>query len=93
MAEIRTETFTTGSVVTTYTPPETVREWIERHTEALKNLTPDSNPLVTTWPIKDPPCTASTSTTRQSGQSDPQFINSHTTEYLLDMMDDNPDPS
>ena len=62
MAEIRTATFTSGDVVTTYQSPETVRAWVLRHANAIKGKTPDSNPLVTTWPIKDPPGTASTST-------------------------------
>jgi len=93
MAEIRTSTFTSGDVVTTHQPPESVRAWVERHSNAIKLQTPDSDPLVTTWPIKDPPGTASTSTDRGSGQPDAEFIEGHIVAYLYDMMDANPDPS
>lgn len=93
MAEIRTETFTSGDIVTTYQAPESVRDWVQRHADAIKGLAPDSDPLVTTWPIKDPPYSTSTSTPRGSGQSDEEFIESHTVGFLLDMMTDNPDPA
>lgn len=93
MAEIRTETFTSGDIVTTYQAPESVRDWVQRHADAIKGNTPDSDPLVTTWPIKDPPYSASTSTARKSGQSDAGFVEDHTVEFLLDMMADNPDPT
>ena len=93
MAELRTSTFTSGDVVTTYQFPETVRDWVLRHGVAIKQQTPDSDPLVTTWPIKDPPGTASTSTDRGSGQSNGDFIDDHIVDYLLDMMTENPDPS
>lgn len=93
MAEIRTATFTSGDAVTTHQSGESVRDWVERHIDSLKNLTPDSDPLVTTWPIKDPPGTASTSTTRIPGESHDSFISRHVEAVLLDMVDDNPDPS
>ena len=93
MAEIRTSTFTSGDVVTTHQPPESVRDWVARHSAAIKLQTPDSDPLVTTWPIKDPPGSASTSTDRGTGQSDGEFIDDHIVDYLLDMMTENPDPS
>lgn len=93
MASITTSTFTSGDVVTTYQAPETVRSWVKRHNAAIKAQTPDSDPLVTTWPIKDPPGTASTSTDRLSGQSDIAFIQSHITDYESHMATNEPDPA
>lgn len=93
MAEIRTATFSSGDVVTTHQPPESVRDWVQRHNDALKNKTPAYEELVTTWPIKDPPGTHSTTTQRESGQSNPAFIAQHIEDYLTDMVSYPPDPS
>lgn len=93
MATITTATFTTGDENTSHQSGESVRDWVVRHGDAIKLLVPDSDPLVTTWPIKDPPGTKSTSTTRLTGESDASFIDRHITAYELDMATDNPDPS
>lgn len=93
MAEIRTQTFTTGDVVTTYQTPELVRDWVRRHIDALKNKVPDGNTLTTTWPIDKDPGTASTTTTRIQGESNDSFIDRHATDTLFDMVQDPPDPS
>ncbi len=93
MATITTSTFTSGDVNTAYQSPEDVRDWVERHTDAIKNLTPAGDTLVTEWPIKDPPYTASTTTHRISGESDALFLARHAAEYTGDMQTQNPDPS
>lgn len=93
MAELRTVAFTSGDVVTTYQPPESVRDWVQRHSDALKNRTPAYDELVTTWPIKDPPGTADAATPRVGGEPDASFIAAHIEDYTAAMRTNPPDPS
>lgn len=50
MAEIRTSAFTAGDIVTTHQPPESVRDWVDRHADAVKAATPAGTTLTTEWP-------------------------------------------
>jgi hypothetical protein len=64
-----------------------VRQWVERHSEAVLATTPGSK-LETDWVSNNG--AQNTSTTRLPGESDADFLQRHIQAYLLAMLDEPP---
>ena len=79
-----------GPVETEHQPGQSVRAWVGAHSEALNEVVPNGDTLVTTWVCSQG--TRSTTTTRQDDESDAQFMSRHQLEFVLDMLDCEPIP-
>lgn len=88
MAEIRTTGLEGGDLVTNYQAGETVRDWVGRHSDAYKNLDPDSTVLRSEWPVGQ-----SKTTTQQPGESPSLHHARHWNEVVTAMQTNPPDPS
>lgn len=88
MAEIKTTGLTGGDLTTTAQPGEQIRDWVQRHEDAYKPLSPDGNTLTTTWPKG-----GSITTTQESGESASQHHTRHWEAVTAEMQNNPPDPS
>jgi hypothetical protein len=79
-----------GPVETEHEPGQSVRDWVAEHGRALDRVTPDGDTLETTWVCIHGE--KKTTTTRQDGESDANFMSRHKLEFLLDMLDCEPIP-
>lgn len=88
MAEIRTSAFTAGDIVTTHQPPESVRDWVDRHADAVKAATPAGTTLTTEWPD-----TCALTTYQKEDETKTLHLARHWFEVRSAMGDDPPDPN
>ncbi len=83
MAEIRSTGFAGGDIVTTHQPPESIRDWVNRHADAYKQGTVSGDILDTYWPGKPEPCWWGS--TRLPGESDADFHARHWADVTTNM--------
>ncbi len=86
---IQTTGMTGGTITTTHNPGESVSAWVSRHTTAVDKGNP-GNTLTTAWP-----CASGeeiSTTNRDVGESDKDFILRHEAGYMLAMIDCPPVP-
>ena len=88
MAEIRSSGFEGGDIVTTHQPPESVRDWVERHQDAYKQGVVDNSTITTTWPQG-----CSNTTYQQTGESTALHHARHWESTAEAMSQTPPDPS
>ncbi len=81
---IKTTGTTTDPISTDHEPPESVRQWVERHDDAVLSATPSGNKLTTTWASSAGD--QSKSTTRNPGESDEDFRARHVSAYVQEMV-------
>lgn len=81
---ITTTGTTSGPIVTTHQSGESVRDWVERHNEAVGAQVPTGNLLVTEWTCEEG--VQRVRTHRNPGESDPAFVERHEVEYVTDML-------
>lgn len=90
MADIITSGLQGGDLVTSHDagpPPESIRDWVKRHADAVKATPPDNSTLTTTWPKG-----CSVTTYQQSGESAALHKARHWLDVTDSMVDNPPDP-
>ena len=94
MTSITTTGTTTDPVETEHQSGQSTREWVGAHSGSVAAATPSGNTLTTTWYCSEDPDSSegSTTTTRQDGEMDAEFIARHINEYVLDMLNCVPVP-
>jgi len=85
MSSTITTTGTSAPVTTTRLGAETVSHWVGRHNDSVAGATPSESTLTTTW--KSGAVGKSVSTTRLSGETDPELLARHIVDYTTVMIE------
>lgn len=90
---ITTKTFSSGDVVTYHQSGQSQRDWVQDHTNALKNKTVTGDLLTTIWTSANG--LQETATSREMGppiETDDHFISRHAGDYTAALANENPTP-
>ena len=83
--KITTTGTTNDPVETEHGSGQNTRQWVGAHSGSVAAATPSGNTLTTSWACVEDTA-GSTTTTRQAGEADTEFLTRHILEYVLDML-------